>query len=452
MAAKFGVDDYAASRVPIDQRRGWFPVAAQKFGGVSSLPIFLLGATLGYGMSFWDAFWAITLGAALLEVLLILVGIIGMREGLSTSLIARWTGFGRGGAALIGLVIGVCMVGWFAVQTQLSAQGITLLVGGLPEWAWSIAVGLLVTLIVTFGFTSLAWTAYLTIPPFLILVGWSIVSALSGHSLADLVASPPPGPPISVTQGAGLVGGGAILAAVIACDLTRFSRNVSDIVKQNILGITLGQYVVGLSGVLLAHATASTAIMTIVLSSVGWVGLIVTVLAALKANDQNLYSASLGVVTAAEAMIGRRIPRATLTLVLGLTGSLLATIDILGSFIGFLTLIGAAFAPVTGIMLAEYFVVRRWRGDLEPTRNSPFAPDHAPRWVPASLVIWLVATVVALFVPVGVSSLNGIVVAFVLYTVAGKLGWVRGVGIAATEHPITPSPEPVAESGAPRHE
>ena len=45
-------------------------------------------------------------------------------------------------------------------------------------------------------------------------------------------------------------------------------------VKQTVLGITLGEYVIGLVGVLLAHAVRTGNIVTIVTSSVGWVGVL----------------------------------------------------------------------------------------------------------------------------------------------------------------------------------
>ncbi len=96
------VDDYSLSRVPRSARYGWFQVAVQRFGQISALSQFLLGATLGFGMGFWQAFWAITLGAVILEVVSVFVGVIGMREGLNTSVIARWTGFGKAGSALSG--------------------------------------------------------------------------------------------------------------------------------------------------------------------------------------------------------------------------------------------------------------------------------------------------------------------------------------------------------------
>ncbi|MFI0463202.1 purine-cytosine permease family protein [Saccharopolyspora sp. 5N102] len=432
MASSVGVDDYALTRVPAGARYSWWSVAVQRFGQVSALSQFLLGATLGFGMTFWNAFLALTLGAVILEIVAIFVGIIGAREGLSTSMLARWTGFGRAGAALIGLAIAISLIGWFGIQSAVSAKGLVALVGGLPEWGWALVFGLIVTAVVLRGFGSMAWVAYVTVPAFLLLVGWSIGVELFQHDIGALMASAPPGPQLSLLEGTTLVAGGFITGAVITPDMTRFNRSVGDVVKQTLVGITLGEYVIGLAGVLLAHAVRSADITTIVTSSVGWVGILVVVAGTVKINDWNLYSSGLGLVNFVGTVFGKKLNRGVATAVFGLIGSVLAAVGILDQFTGFLTVLGVVFPPIGGIMVAEYFIVRRWRGELEASRALGEIPASAPNWVPATLVVWLVSSLVGGFVEIGLPSINSLVLAFVLYVVAGKLGLVRGVGSTRT--------------------
>ncbi|MEV5541753.1 cytosine permease [Saccharopolyspora shandongensis] len=432
MASSVGVDDYALTRVPAGARYSWWSVAVQRFGQVSALSQFLLGATLGFGMTFWNAFLALTLGAVILEIVAIFVGIIGAREGLSTSMLARWTGFGRAGSALIGLAIAISLIGWFGIQSAVSAKGLVALVGGLPEWGWALVFGLIVTAVVLRGFGSMAWVAYVTVPAFLVLVGWSIGVELWQHDIGALMASAPPGPQLSLLEGTTLVAGGFITGAVITPDMTRFNRSVGDVVKQTLVGITLGEYVIGLAGVLLAHAVRSADITTIVTSSVGWVGILVVVAGTVKINDWNLYSSGLGLVNFVGTVFGKRLNRGVATAMFGLIGSVLAAVGILDQFTGFLTVLGVVFPPIGGIMVAEYFIVRRWRGELEASRALGEIPASAPNWVPATLVVWLVASLVGGFVEIGLPSINSLVLAFVLYVVAGKLGLVRGVGSTRT--------------------
>jgi cytosine permease len=442
MARAAESDDFALSRVLPGVQRHWFAIAVQRFGQVSALSQFLMGATLGYGMTFGNAVLAFLFGSIILEVIMCVVGIIGQREGLNTALLARWTGFGEVGASLVGLAIGISLIGWFGIQSAISAESLDALMPGvLPMWVWCLIFGLVVTAIVAFGFGGMQWLANITVPLFLVLVGWSIITELSRHSLTELVTSPPPGPELSLGAGTGIVAGGLIVGAIITSDMTRFNRSGRDVVKQTVVGVTLGEFVIGLAGVLLAHAAGSDNVVAIITSSIGVVGLLIVLTGTLKINDWNLYSSSLGLVNFVSTTFGKALSRTMTTIVLGVVGSVLAAAGILGRFSDFLTVLGVAFPPVAGIMVAEYFFVKRWRRDLDATRADATLPATAPRVVPATLVIWLVSSLVGYFVHVGIPSINSLVLAVVLYAVAGRLGWVRGVGESAT---VTTDAEPVA--------
>lgn len=425
-------DDFALSRVPADRRYSWFTMAVQRFGMLSSLASFLIGATLGFGMTFWNAVLAITLGAVILEVLTIFTGIAGQREGLSTSVLARWTGFGRSGSSLIGLAISLSALGWFGIQNAVSAQGLVSLLGGFPMWVWALIFGLVVTAIVSFGIGSMNWTAYIAVPAFLLMAGWSIIVELSRHDLGSLLAAQPAGPQLSLVQGTSIVAGGFIVGAVITPDMSRFNRTAGDVVKQTVVGITVGEYVIGLIGVLLALALKTSDVVAIVTSTSGFLGTLIIIAATLKINDWNLYAASLGIVNFVDQVFGRQVNRAVVTAIIGVIGSILAAVGILDRFTDFLILLGVVFPPIAGIMVAEYFVSKIWRADLDASRELGRLPATAPTWVPASLVIWAVAALVGHFVHWGLPSINSVIVAMALYIAAAAAGLVRGVGASHT--------------------
>lgn len=428
---KIAIDDYSLSRVPRSRRYGWFSVAIQRFGQVSALTQFLLGATIGFGMTFWESLLAFTLGAVILEILAIFVGIIGMREGLSTSVVTRWTGFGSAGSSLIGLAIGISLVGWFGIQTAVSADGLAILMPFFPAWVWALVFGLAVTAIVLRGFSSMQWIANTTVPLFLILVGWAVVSELMRHPVGELIASAPPGPQLGMIEATSLVAGGFIVGAVITPDMTRFNRSAGDVVKQTVVGVTLGEYVIGMSGVLLAHAAKTSDITHIVVSSVGWVGVLIILFGTFKINDWNLYSSGLGVVNFIDTVFGKKLNRAVVTAIIGIIGSALAAAGILERFTDFLIILGVAFPPIAGIMVAEYFVVKKWRPALDAAAES--IPSEAPRWVPATIIIWMASALFGYFIDIGIPSINSVLAAFLLYTIAGKLNLVRGIGIQRSE-------------------
>ena len=427
-------DDFALSRVKPSSQKHWFGIAVQRFGQVSALSQFLLGATLGYAMTFANAALALLLGSILLEIIMVIVGIIGQKEGLNTALLARWTGFGEVGASIVGLAIGISLIGWFGIQSAISAESFATLVPGvMPVWLWGFLFGLLVTAIVAFGFAGMQWLANITVPLFLVLVVWSITTELIRHDFVELVTMPAPGPEMSVWQGTVIVAGGLIVGAIITADMTRFNRSAADVVKQTVVGVTLGELGIGLSGVLLAHAARTDNIVAIITSSVGFIGLIIVITGTLKINDWNLYSSSLGLVNFVQTTFGKNLNRVTTTLVLGIVGSALAAAGILGQFTTFLSLLGVAFPPIAGIMIAEYYVVKRWRKDLDDTREAGLLPETAPRVVPATLIIWAVSSVVGYVVHWGIPPLISLFTAMLLYIVAGKLGLVRGVGKVHTQ-------------------
>lgn len=426
-----GADDFALERVPIAKRQHWVKVAVQRFGQLSALSQFLLGAALGFGMTFGDAMLAILFGTIILEVVAVMTGILGQREGLSTSVLARWTGFGKYGSALISLVISLSLIGWFGIQSGVAADGLASFVPGVPPWVWAMVIGLGVTVIVIYGFESMAWTAYITIPAFLGLAGWSVWVELQKHKFGDLITQPAPGPELTIAAGATLVAGGFIVGMVITPDMTRFNRSAGDVVKQTVVSVTVGEIGVALVGVLLAHALKTNDIISIVTSTSGFIGSIIIVAGTIKMNDWNLYGASLGVVNFVDCVFGKSLNRGKATLLIGLAGSLLAAAGILGYFTSFLVILGVAFPPIAGIMVAEYYIVKTWRKQL--SESAPNLPETQPGWVPATLFVWGASAVLGAIIPFGIASLNSLMLSILLYVIAGKLGLVRGTRELATQ-------------------
>jgi len=414
IAEKF--DDYSLSRVPMEERKHWLGIATMRFGQISALSQFLLGATLGFGMNFWTAFWAITLGAVILEIVSILVGIAGMKEGLSTTLLVRWTGFGKLGAILVSLVVIISMLGWFGIQNEVFAEGLQQLVGG-PVWVWAIFTGLLTTLIVVFGITSLGVAAYITVPLFLIVVFYSLINVLSHFSFGELIALPTPGPELSLAAGTSIVAGGFIAGAIITPDISRYNKSVADVVKQTVAGITLGEYSIGLVGVILAHVAKTDDVISIVMGTSGIIGTIILISATLKINDFNLYAPSLSIVNILDLGFDKQVNRTIVTIVLGAIGTLLSVLGILSQFEGFLTILGVALPPVGAIMSVEYFLIKRYKPMLDATRSEGILPESYESWNPVTLIAWAVATFVGLTVDWGIQSVNSLITASILYWV-----------------------------------
>ncbi|WP_328316005.1 cytosine permease [Streptomyces sp. NBC_00388] len=427
-----GSDDYALSRVPRDKRFGFGSMLLQWLAQSGSISQFTLGATIGVGMTFGQAFLAFTLGAVTLEVVIFAIGLAGMREGLATPLLTRWVGFGRNGSALVSFVIAVSLVGWFGVQNTIFGDSVSSLVGG-PSWMWCVIAGLAVTALVIFGFKYMAVFAKIVTPLFFALVAWSVISTLTKHSFMDLVHSPAPAHHISLAVAATAIAGGFMTGAIVAPEMTRFNRKGSHVFLQSASSMILSEYIVGMTGVLLGHLVKSNQVSDIVLSTSGAVGVIVVLMSTAKVNDWNLYGSSLGVVNFFQVVFGKRLHRGAVTIVLGLAGTLLSAVGIMTHFTDFLSLLGVAIPPIGGIIVAEYWIVRRMRKPLDETREAQILPATSPTWVPMSLVIWIAAFCVGKFYDGGIPALNSLITAFVLYAALGLLGWIKPYGTSTLE-------------------
>ncbi|MCL4494891.1 MAG: cytosine permease [Firmicutes bacterium] len=408
-------EDFPLTRVPTDARYHWFSIAIMRIGQLGALSQFLLGATLGYSMSFWHAFWAFTLGAVILEIVSAFTGWIGMKEGLQTSLLARWTGFGEIGAGIAGLVVGVSIIGWFGVQNAVFALGVQQLLGLLPVWAWSIITGAIVVFIVYHGFMTMGWTAYIAVPAFVVVMLVAIGRVFAHHSFGQLVAALPPGPHMSIATGASLVAGGFMVGGVISPDMTRFNRSVGDVFKQTILGFTIGEYTIGMIGVLLASALKSTNVITLTLATTGFIGVMFVLLATVKINDFNLYSAGLGIINAIEIIFHRRLSRRKTTVVIGALGIVMSALGILNHFINFLSLLSVAIPPIASIMIVDYFFLKRQRHLLDETREEGTLPRVVERWNPVALIAWATGFVVGQQVTMGIPSINSLAASAIVY-------------------------------------
>ncbi|WP_411146271.1 cytosine permease [Streptomyces sp. x-80] len=427
---QIGSDDYALSRVPRDHRMGFWPMLLQWLAQSGSISQFTLGATIGVGMTFGDAFLAFTLGAVILEIVIFAIGLAGMREGLATPLLTRWAGFGRSGSALVSFVIAVSLVGWFGVQNTIFGKSVSALVGG-PSWLWCVLAGLAITVLVIFGFRYMTIFAKIVTPLFFAMVAWSVTTTLMDHPVSELVKSPPPGDAIPLAVATTAIAGGFMTGAIVAPEMTRYNKKGSHVFLQSASSMILSEYIVGMVGVLLGHLAKSNEVSHIVLSTSGAFGVLVVLMSTAKINDWNLYGSSLGVVNFFQVVFGKRLHRGAVTIVLGVAGTVLSAIGIMTHFTSFLSLLGVAIPPIGGIIVAEYWVVRRMRRPLDETREAGILPATSPTWVPMSLVIWIAAFCVGKFVTVGIPALNSLATALVLYSALGLMGLIKPYGTSA---------------------
>jgi cytosine permease len=415
-------DDYSLSRVPQSARQSLWSITIVRVGALATISQFILGAALGYGMTFWEAFWATMFGSVILQVISFLLGYAGAREGLSTSLLSRWTGFGRYGSSIIGAIIAIACIGWFGVQNGVFADGLVQATNGklsLPVAATLTGLG--VTILVIFGFKLLSVTATIAVPAFLLAVGVGIYQVLSKHSLFDLTTTAPAGDPLTMGVAATMVAGGFIIGAVITPDFSRFAKSRKDVFWMTMIGTFVGELGINMIAVLMAHAARTNDVVSIMVQTSGWLGAIVVVFSTIKINNLNLYSSSLGFTNIFDTVFNIKLNRGVVTLIIGVIGTVLSVLGILDMFVGFLILLGVFIPPVAGIMVIDYFILKTHRKALDESRANGTLPAEVEKMSPVTLIAWAAGFAAGYFVTAGIPSINSLVVSAVVYYFGSKI-------------------------------
>ena len=409
-------EDYPLSRVPQEKRVSFFGVAIVHMGALTSLDQFMIGAVLGNSMTLPDALITLLIASIIFCVLTYGLGVAGMREGIASSLLTRWCGFGRLGSVLIAMVVAICLLGWFGIQNAIFAKSLDFALGHKLGFAVAAIVsGSLMTILVAFGFKALRIAAKIAVPMFILLVAYISISILSGHNMSDIIQLAPPGATMTIGAGVTIVIGGSIMASLVSPDLTRYSKNSKHVLGVVIFSILIGKYTINGLSILIAKALGTADVVTIMSQVAGGSGLLVVVFSTLKINDLNLYCSSLGIVNAVEGITGRKLKYTITTLVIGALGTTLSVLGILDRFVDFLTALGVLFPPIIGIMLVDYYVLRSHRKILDKSRQAGELPDETPTIGWGAIIASIIGSIVGLIVEWGTPSVNSLLAASLVY-------------------------------------
>ena len=416
-------NDYSLSRIPEGAKEPFWQILMVRIGAICCVSQLVLGATLGYGMSFWGAFWATMLGSVILQVLSWALGTAAAREGLSTSLLSRWAGLGKNGSAILGGVVAISMVGWFGVQNCVFAEGMLDITGILNYPIWALITGLGITLLVAAGIRWIARFASIFVPLFILAVIVSAAIVLQDHSLIEFLNSPHPGPELGFGAAVTIVAGGFIAGAICTPDYSRYLKDGKQVFWMTLIGTFVGELGMNLLAVILCHATGTQNVTDIMMATSGVLGVIIVVASTVKLNDINLYSSGLGIATMINALFNVKVNRAAMIWGLGIVGTVLSMLGVINYFQDFLTLLGVAIPPVAGIMVIDYYLLRRNRAALEETRESGTLPSRVEKWNPITIVVWILAFgvgEVSSIYAIGIPGLNSLIFAGVVYWIAMK--------------------------------
>jgi putative hydroxymethylpyrimidine transporter CytX len=326
---------------------------------------FILWSSLGVGLlvlsagsllsdaSFIDATLAIIAGSVGGSLLLALAGKIGSDHGV-TSLVSMRPAFGILGSYMPAVLNILQLVGWTTFEIMIMARAADLLAGSaLPYPAWAAIFGALVAVLAIAGPLAVArqWLAKFAV---WIAYGTStviIVTLLMSPGAADVISSPGKG--MSFFTALDLVIAMPISWMPLVADYNRFAKKSKAAFWATMAGFALTNILFYFGGVLLGTFDVVAIIIAIQAIFFGFLMLLLIVDEADNA-FADVYSAA---VSAQD--IFSRVSQKHLVIGFAAASTILAMVVTIQNYETFLLLIGAVFVPLFGVVLTDYYIVKR---------------------------------------------------------------------------------------------
>ena len=414
--------------IKAEERQSWGSITMVWIGAMICVPALMIGGMLGAGLSLGAAALAIIIGYALICVFMSFMGMHACDTGLPTAVMAGGALGEKGAKYIISTILAISCVGWFGIQAAVCGSSFSSMLEGMtgvsiPVWISSVVWGVIMLLTACFRFSGLKWLNKIAVPLLGIVLIYALIYNLVSGNGSALIGYEPSAP-IGLISGISLTVGSFVVAAAISGDYCRFAKNRKDVVKSSILGVLPAGLVVLMLGGILAICTGSYDI-SVFLSASGLplIGLIALVLATWTTNVSNAYSGGL----ALSVLLGQDEKKSRITTaVSGLIGTILAAAGILNSIQGFLSLLSAIVPAVMGVMIADYWLLRKGNIAKFEIRRGFYAPGIIAFAVGAFIACMTGGTFASipalssLNFPFFIGSVNGIVAALVLYVIIEK--------------------------------
>jgi nucleobase:cation symporter-1, NCS1 family len=332
---------------------------------LGGLDYFILWSSLGVGLlvlsagsflseaSFLDAILAIIIGSTAGSILLALAGKIGSDHGIP-SLITMRPAFGIRGSYLPAILNILQLVGWTTFEIMIMARAADMLTGSIvPYYFWAAIFGVLVALLGIAGPLNVVrqwigkfalWIAYGT-------SAIIIINLINSADITTLISSHGEG--LSFFSALDLVIAMPVSWMPLVADYNRFSKKSKSALWGTFIGFTLTNILFYFGGVLLGTSDVFAIVAAIQAMFFGFLMLLLIVDEADNA-FADIYSAAVSTQN-----IFPKISQKYL--IAGFTGlsAILAMLVSIQQYEVFLLLIGAIFVPLFGVVLTDYYIVKR---------------------------------------------------------------------------------------------
>ena len=410
--------DSTSVSIPENERQPWY-VPAFIFGGLEfCIPVLLVGGILIGNFSLLEIIGILLIGLVFFQWIgNAIQGYIGAKTGLTSSVLAALS-FGKEQSKIIvGIVILILTLGWWAIQTSVATDAFSALLGINKEENLFIyilnttAIGLLFAIPSILGYASIKWVDYIAIPAGLLLVTVALYLSINNIGWEKISTWNPEGS-MSLIEAINLVISINVAQWLIAPDYTRFAKPTW---RDNIL-IPLGIILVGfplfIVGGIMSIGTGNSDIIEVMqeLGFPSW-GFIVLWVATWTSQLVSNYTG--GLVLCNMLNLNDSKSRKILTLVFAVVGIILALLGIMNQFVNFLYATAIIIPVIAGVIMSHYFFVNK----------TVFTSNQSWNWL--ATVGVLIGILVGYFTQyvyaIGIPAVQSLIVSGIIYLILNKV-------------------------------
>ncbi len=372
-------------------------------------------------MGFWLGFWAIISGHVIGNTFMALGGVIGSDHGIMSMVSVR-PSFGVRGSSLGAVLNIIQLIGWASIMLIIGGRAGAMLgkpLGGLlaSDQFW----------IILSGMGTLVWALYTGKPIWKIMQTSAVIALLlivvmmTGVSFKEfgsgiLTVKPKE---MSFMIGLDLVIAMPISWMPLVADYSRFSKKTAPTFWNTWWGyfiISSWMYLLGLTATLVTGETDPGALILQIMGRFGLAvpALIMVVFSTITSDFPDVYSATCSMLN-----ISQKVKSQTIMWIAGIVSILVALIFPMEQYENFLFLIGAMFMPLFGVVLTDYFIIRKRKLQVEALYQVDGPYWYYKGFNIVALISWAVGFALYKFIelmkfPVG-SSMPAMISAGLLY-------------------------------------
>ena len=368
-----------------------------------------VGQQMAQGLNFSNFIFAMILGGIILGAYTGALGYVGAKSGLSLDLLAVRV-FGTKGSYLPSAMISFTQVGWFGVGLAMFAIPIAKVAFGgsvMATYSMVAIAGVCMTATAYFGIKSLSIISYIAVPCVAILGTVAMIKAVAMGDRSLIEQFEVGTKSMGVIAGAGLVIGSFVSGGTATPNFSRFAKSGKAGCIITIIAFFLGNSLMFLFGAVSSIYVGGNDIFDVMINlNFFYLAVLVLGLNIWTTNDNALYSTGLGLANIF------KLSKRSMVLASGVLGTLTA-VWLYNNFCNYLNILNCTLPPVGIILVLGYFLNKK---DFDTQ-----TPSH-PAVANIGAITGVVAgAVVANLLPLGIPSINGMIVATICYLIGNKI-------------------------------